>query len=90
MKRAIALTEKDNVATMIDKAKKGEDVEVTIGRRKIVITAEDEIPFGHKIALKEIKKGEKVIKYGEPIGQATRDIKKGEHVNVHNIKSIMV
>ena len=90
MKRAIALTEKDNVATMIDNANKGEDVEVTIGRRKTVITAEDEIPFGHKIALKEIKKGEKVIKYGEPIGQATRDIKKGEHVHVHNIKSIMV
>ena len=40
--------------------------------------------------MKEIKKGEKVIKYGEPIGQATRDIKKGEHVHVHNIKSIMV
>ena len=90
MKRAIALTEKDSVATMIDKANRGEDVEVTIGRRKIVITAEDEIPFGHKIALKEIKKGEKVIKYGEPIGRATRDIKKGEHVHVHNIKSIMV
>jgi len=90
MKRAIALTEKDNVATMIDKANKGEDVEVTIGRTKMVITAEDEIPFGHKIALKEIKKGEKVIKYGEPIGQATTDIKKGEHVHVHNIKSIMV
>jgi len=90
MKRAIALTEKDNVATMIDKASKGEDVEVTIGRRKTVITAEDEIPFGHKIALKEIKKGEKVIKYGEPIGQATRDIKEGEHVHVHNIKSIMI
>jgi len=90
MKRAIALTEKDNVATMIDKANKGEDVEVTIGRTKMVITAEDEIPFGHKIALKEIKKGEKVIKYGEPIGQATTNIKKGEHVHVHNIKSIMV
>ena len=90
MKRAIALTKKDNVATMIDRVERGEDVEVTIGRRKMVITAEDEIPFGHKIALKEIKKGEKVIKYGEPIGQATRDIKKGEHVHVHNIKSIMV
>ena len=42
MKRAIALTEKDNVATMIDKARKGEDVEVIIGRRKTVITAKDE------------------------------------------------
>ena len=90
MKRAIALTEKDNVATMIDKVSRGEDVEVTIGRRRTIITAEDEIPFGHKIALKEIKKGEKVIKYGEPIGEATRDIKKGEHVHVHNIKSIVI
>lgn len=90
MKRAIALSEKDNVATMIDKAEKGEDVEVVIEGRRIIITAEDEIPFGHKIALKDIKEGERVIKYGEPIGRATRDIRKGEHVHVHNLKSMMI
>ena len=90
MKRAIALSEKDNVATMIDKAERGEDVEVVIGGRRIIIIAEDEIPFGHKIALKDIKEGEKVIKYGEPIGRATRDIRKGEHVHIHNLKSMVI
>ena len=40
---------------------------------------------GHKYAVREIKSGENVIKYGMPIGHATRDIKVGEHVHVHNV-----
>ncbi|MFN3699871.1 MAG: UxaA family hydrolase, partial [Dictyoglomus sp.] len=47
----------------------------------------DDIPLGHKVALKDLNKGDVVIKYGEIIGEATRDIKRGEHVHVHNIKS---
>ncbi len=42
---------------------------------------------GHKYALCDIKKGENVIKYGNPIGHATADIKKGEHVHSHNVKT---
>ena len=42
---------------------------------------------GHKIALNDIKKGENIIKYGYPIGHATEDIKKGDHVHTHNIKT---
>lgn len=42
---------------------------------------------GHKYALTDIKKGENIIKYGNPIGHATEDIKKGEHVHSHNIKT---
>ena len=42
---------------------------------------------GHKYALCDIKKGEDIIKYGNPIGHATEDIKKGEHVHVHNVKT---
>lgn len=42
---------------------------------------------GHKIALKDIKKGEKIIKYGFPIGHATENIKEGEWVHTHNIKT---
>ncbi|MDT7902769.1 MAG: UxaA family hydrolase, partial [Caldivirga sp.] len=53
-----------------------------------VIKALEDIPLGHKIALRDIKAGERVIKYGRPIGVATRDIKVGEHVHVHNVKSI--
>ena len=42
---------------------------------------------GHKYALCDIKKGENIIKYGSPIGHATMDIKKGEHVHTHNVKT---
>lgn len=42
---------------------------------------------GHKYALVDIKKGENVIKYGSPIGHATCDIKVGEHVHTHNLKT---
>ena len=42
---------------------------------------------GHKIAAKDISKGEKVIKFGLPIGSATEDIPIGSHVHLHNLKS---
>lgn len=50
---------------------------------------EGDIPMGHKIALCNIASGEKIIKYGFPIGIATSDIKAGEHVHVHNIKTLL-
>jgi (2R)-sulfolactate sulfo-lyase subunit alpha len=61
-----------------------------------VITANDKplklksrmaIPIGHKVALKDIKKGATVWKYGQDIGKAVADIAKGEHVHVHNLKT---
>ena len=42
---------------------------------------------GHKYALRDIKSGENIIKYGNPIGHATDDIKAGEHVHTHNVKT---
>ncbi len=52
-------------------------------------TVEVNIADGHKYALRDIKKGEAVIKYGNPIGIATADIKKGEHVHTHNVKTAL-
>ena len=46
------------------------------------------VPYGHKIAVKDIKKGEQITKYGEEIGVATHDIKFGEYVHVHNLDSM--
>jgi|TARA_R110001632_G_scaffold1882_3_gene8341 hypothetical protein len=46
-----------------------------------------DITVGHKIARKEILKGEKIIKYGVSIGSAVKDITFGEHVHMHNMKS---
>ena len=47
------------------------------------------VPMGHKIALCDIKAGEKIIKYGYPIGAAKADVKKGEHIHVHNLKTLL-
>jgi (2R)-sulfolactate sulfo-lyase subunit alpha len=46
-----------------------------------------DIPIGHKVALKDIKKGDTIWKYGQDIGIAKADVKKGEHVHVHNVKT---
>ena len=48
---------------------------------------EVDLSDGHKYALRDIKAGERVIKYGNPIGHATADIKKGDHVHTHNLKT---
>ncbi len=46
----------------------------------------DRVPLGHKVALRDLRAGEQVVKYGIAIGRATRDIRAGEHVHVHNVK----
>ncbi|CAM4092089.1 UxaA family hydrolase [Roseateles saccharophilus] len=50
------------------------------------LTAQAAIPAGHKIALAPIEAGEVVLKYGQPIGIASRPIAAGEHVHVHNVE----
>jgi (2R)-sulfolactate sulfo-lyase subunit alpha len=56
------------------------------GGPEIEIAVLSEVPLGHKLALRDIGAGEQVIKYGISIGRATQDIKRGEHVHVHNVK----
>lgn len=51
------------------------------------LIAQSEIPLGHKVALRAIKQGDEVIKYGHSIGRAIADIAAGEHVHVHNVKT---
>lgn len=47
----------------------------------------DDIPIGHKIALKDLAVGDTVVKYATDIGKVVKPIKRGEHVHVHNIKT---
>jgi (2R)-sulfolactate sulfo-lyase subunit alpha len=51
------------------------------------LKAENDIPIGHKVALKDIKSGDTIIKYGEDIGKAVADIGRGTHLHVHNMKT---
>ena len=59
---------------------------VSLGERSISVR--EEIPFGHKIAIREIEAGEEVIKGGEVIGVATERIAVGSHVHVHNVRGL--
>jgi (2R)-sulfolactate sulfo-lyase subunit alpha len=55
--------------------------------RTISLSALQDIPIGHKIALKDMAVGDTVIKYGVDIGKVVKPIRKGEHAHVHNIKT---
>lgn len=83
MSKLIRLHNGDNVVIVREKIRPG-DVEVLDGREVIFAT---EIEFGHKVAAREIGRGEKLIKYNMPIGSATEDIVIGAHVHLHNMKS---
>lgn len=79
----------DNVAVVIEPVKKQEIVRYRLKNGDLEeITALEDIPVYHKIATKLIHKGEKIIKYGEHIGEAAREIHTGEHVHVHNVISV--
>ena len=73
----------DNVAVAVDAVAKGSSV--TVGGASFTVC--QDIPAGHKIAIKDIKKGEDVVKYGFPIGTAKMDIPQGSWVHTHNVQS---
>jgi len=85
--QVIIINEKDNVATALKQLNAGAEVSVEFQGRVQKITLLSDIPMGHKFALKDIEEGGPVIKYGEPIGQGTAKITRGEHVHVHNVAS---
>lgn len=83
MKKYIKIHKQDNVAVALQKLEKGFVVQLDTEEIKLI----EEIPQGHKLALTEIKKGDSVIKYGNPIGQSTENITKGAWVHIHNMKT---
>ena len=87
MTRAIAMNANDNVATMMNEVASGETIILLGPGFEVKVLAKNDIPFGHKIAMVDISEGEKIIKYGEKIGNAVNNITKGEHVHLHNLMS---
>ena len=51
------------------------------------LVARQAVPIGHKVALRDLKAGDTVIKYGQDIGRIVADVGQGEHVHVHNLKT---
>jgi altronate dehydratase small subunit len=84
---AIIMKSVDNVCTVVETVEAFTDVSTKIDGKTVTISVSERIPFGHKFAIKPIKTGDPVIKYGETIGLATKEIRTGQHVHVHNLES---
>lgn len=80
---------RDNVGVAVVDIKAGETVTGASldGAAKREIAALENVPLGHKIALKSFSIGDTVIKYGEDIGRVVANIRAGEHVHIHNLKT---
>ncbi len=83
---AIKVNDKDNVAVATQIILKGSPV-VVDGQE--LLTAIEDIPLGHKVALLPFSKGDSVIRYSEPIVETTQEIQAGAWVHVHNTQPIM-
>jgi altronate dehydratase small subunit len=85
--KAVVLNAKDNVATALADLEAGTSLELEVGNKPLTLKLITAVPFGHKFSLARIEPGALVIKYGEVIGTATRDIAPGDYVHVHNVAS---
>jgi altronate dehydratase len=81
--RLLRLHPADNVLTVISTLEAGATIRV--GEAEVIVSSR--LPLGHKVAGCVIAEGEKIVKYGAPIGSASRSIAAGEHVHTHNLKS---
>ena len=82
--------DKDNVGVVvIDSTQKNQEYSCWImeSDKTVKIQSINNIPLGHKIALKDFKVGDTILKYGHDIGKVVASIKKGDHVHVHNVKT---
>lgn len=85
---AIILKPKDNVGTSIKPLKRNTEIILKLEKQLINFVIKENIKLCHKFSLSKIRKGDKIIKYGEIIGVAIDDIQSGNLVHTHNIQSL--
>lgn len=83
MKSFIKINPSDNVAVALVPLSKGTVIELD----DITLTLTEDIMQGHKFSLKNLKPGDSIIKYGNPIGHATAEIPAGSWIHTHNLKT---
>ena len=91
MKHSILLHElRDDVGVAVADLKKGANAgALTLeGKPAGSVKLRDNVPLGHKVAMRDVAKDQPVIKYGRHIGKAVKDIAKGAHVHTHNLKTM--
>lgn len=85
-KRGLILSPKDNIVNALEEVLPGQEIEASLGKERITLHAIERIPFGFKVAMTDLARGEPVVKYGEMIGRASQDIRKGGLVHIHNLE----
>ena len=81
---------RDNVGVVVvEDLKAGTDMfcVVTEDDSELTARSNQDVPIGHKIALRDLAVGDTVIKYGEDIGRVVAPVKAGDHVHTHNLKT---
>jgi altronate hydrolase len=81
MRKVLVLNPADNIVICLEDMPAG----AVIDQDNLKLTITQKIPRGHKVASKAVTKGDGIIKYGERMGHATKDISVGEHVHTHNV-----
>jgi altronate hydrolase len=82
VQKIIHINQKDNAVISLFEIQPDEEIVLPNNERLIV---REKIPANHKIALKDFRKGDPVIKYGEEIGRTSQDIPKGSWIHAHNM-----
>ncbi len=85
MKTLLVMNAADNVGNAIEDMKAGDQAGYDLDGATRTLTCRTDVPYGFKMAVKDIPEGSDVIKYKEVIGVASRDIAAGDCVHVHNI-----
>ena len=85
---ALLMDPADNVVTCVNEVPAGQKVVYRKGEEVLTLTALEDIPYCHKVALVDIAKGAEVIKYGESLGQTSEAIPAGHWVAHHNLFSV--
>ncbi len=84
--KTVMMKPHDKVAVALTNIEAGVSLEVVCQEKTFHVTLKDPIEFGHKFAVAPIREGEDIVKYGEVIGVAIKDIDVGAHVHVHNLE----
>lgn len=86
--RAVRLHPEDTVAVLVEEAAVGNGVRFVGDEESPDLVIREPIPYGHKVAVRPMRVGAAVLKYGEPMGIATEQIAPGFHVHVHNVRGL--
>ncbi len=85
---AIVLSPTDQLATALRHLKAGNIARFLVGEEVQELEMSTDVAICHKFSIRDVTHGEKLRKYGEIIGEASKPITAGEHAHIHNIKSL--